>query len=269
MPAVMRFELSPDAARDYEDFKVPQLFAPMAARLLERIPLGRGQRVLDVACGTGIVARLAAQATGAPGRVVGIDANEGMLAVARTVALRPGATIEWRQADANALPLPNEAFDAVACQQGLQFFADRIASLREMRRVLVAGGRLALAVFAEPSRYNLALAEGLATLAGGEAARRALAPFALADAGMLRELVAQAGFVAVDTSRLTLIRHVQPSQEWLLRDTGGTPHGPAVAGLDAEARARLVREIGAKLRDLWDVDAFVVPTPIHLLTARK
>jgi ubiquinone/menaquinone biosynthesis C-methylase UbiE len=263
------FELEPDAAHEYERFKVPQLFGPMAERLLERIPVAAGERVLDVACGTGVVARLAARAAGASGRVVGVDCHEGMLAVARAVALPGAAPIEWRAADAAALPFTDGTFDTVFCQQAMQFFTDRAGALGEMRRVLAAGGRVGVSVFAEVNRYNAALAEGLAALAGEQAGRRALLPFSLPDAAELRQLATRAGLRGAEVTRISLIRRVQPSQEWLLRDTGGTPHGPAVLGLDAVARARLVREIAAKLKGLWDVDAFLVPTPIHILHARK
>src|SRR5262249_60545343 len=102
-------------------------------------PPGRGDRVVDVACGTGIVARIAAARVGPSGVVVGVDLNPGMLNVARSVSLtdsRSAAPIQWQEASADKLPFPGESFDIVYCQLGLQFFADRPAALREMRRVL-------------------------------------------------------------------------------------------------------------------------------------
>jgi ubiquinone/menaquinone biosynthesis C-methylase UbiE len=127
----------------YERWLVGPLFRPWAETLIERGALQRGERVLDVACGTGIVARLAKERVGG-GRVVGIDVSPQMLAVARSVA----PEIEWREGDASALPLAEgERFDAVFCQQGLQFIADREAALREMRRALDSGGRAIVAVW--------------------------------------------------------------------------------------------------------------------------
>ena len=102
------------------------------------------ERLLDLACGTGIVARLAHEVVADRGRLVGVDASPAMLAVARSVA----PTIEWRQGDAALLPADSdEAFDVVTCHQGLQFFPDKPAAVREMRRVLAARGRVAIATW--------------------------------------------------------------------------------------------------------------------------
>src|SRR5262249_56361843 len=119
-------------------------WAPIGVELGHPRP---GERVVDVACGTGIVARIAAARVGPTGVVVGVDLNPGMLSVARSVMLidsRSAAPIQWQEASADKLPFPGESFDIVYCQLGLQFFADRPAALREMRRVLGAEGRLAV-----------------------------------------------------------------------------------------------------------------------------
>src|SRR5260370_25850928 len=146
----------PDA---YERHIDPALFMPWARSLVETAALRPGERVLDVACGTGVVTRLAAKRVGAGGKVVGLDLNAGMLEVARSRA----PAIEWREGSATELPLPDAAFDAVLCQQGLQFFPDRPAALREMRRVLVPGRRLALSVWRslQGSPGHRALADAL------------------------------------------------------------------------------------------------------------
>jgi len=128
----------------YEQALVGPLFRPWAELILADVELAEGDRVLDVACGTGIVARLAKERLGETGRVVGVDVSPPMLAVARGVA----AGIDWREGDAGALPLgESERFDVVVCQQGLQFFPDRVAAAREMHRALAAGGRLAVSTW--------------------------------------------------------------------------------------------------------------------------
>ncbi len=106
-----------------------------------------GERVLDIACGTGVVTHLVVPHVGATGKVVGLDLNAGRLAVAQSLSSVSGITIEWREGDVNALPFPDADFDLVTCQQGFQFFPDRLVALREMSRVLVPGGRLALNVW--------------------------------------------------------------------------------------------------------------------------
>ena len=108
------------AAENYERYFVPAIGGPLATDLTEVAALDAGERALDVACGTGIVARLAAERVGPTGSVDGLDVNPGMLAVARSVA-PPGAAIEWHQSDAQALPFPEDAYDAALCQMGLQF----------------------------------------------------------------------------------------------------------------------------------------------------
>jgi ubiquinone/menaquinone biosynthesis C-methylase UbiE len=121
--------------------------------LLEYAAPQPGERVLDVACGTGSVARHAAPLVGADGKVIGLDLNPGMLAVARALPAPPGATIEWLEGNATSLALPDDAFELVLCQQGLQFFPDRGAALREMRRVLAEGGRVAISVWQALPRH--------------------------------------------------------------------------------------------------------------------
>ena len=128
----------------YERWLVGPLFRPWAEATFDEVKLNPGNRVLDIACGTGIVARVAKDRLGAPGYVVGIDVNPDMLAVARTVA----PDIDWRAGDASALPLRDgEQFDVIVCQQGLQFFPDKPAAAAEMRRALAQGGRLAVATW--------------------------------------------------------------------------------------------------------------------------
>jgi ubiquinone/menaquinone biosynthesis C-methylase UbiE len=125
----------------YERWLVGPLFRPWAETTLEEVSLSPGDRLLDIACGTGIVARVARERLGEAGHVVGVDVSADMLAVARAV----DASIDWRQGDAAALPLRDqEQFDVVACQQGLQFFPDKPAAAAQMRRALAKGGRLAV-----------------------------------------------------------------------------------------------------------------------------
>jgi ubiquinone/menaquinone biosynthesis C-methylase UbiE len=128
----------------YERFLVGPLFRPFAQELLARAGFAQHERLLDVGCGTGIVARLAQEKTGDHGRLVGVDASPAMIAIAKSVA----PAIDWRQGDAAQLPTnEDETFDIVTCHQGLQFFRDRPSAIREMRRVLAPRGRLAVATW--------------------------------------------------------------------------------------------------------------------------
>jgi ubiquinone/menaquinone biosynthesis C-methylase UbiE len=145
MNADGQWQLAGNAAELYEDILVPTVFRPWATYLLELADLRQGERVLDVACGTGIVARLAAGQVGMAGEVTGLDLNAGMLRVARSLPSPPGAPVTWVEGSALAMPLPDASFDVVLCQQGFQFFPDQAAGLQEPKRVLVPGGRVLLA----------------------------------------------------------------------------------------------------------------------------
>jgi ubiquinone/menaquinone biosynthesis C-methylase UbiE len=125
----------------YERCLVEPLFRPFAALLLDLTEVAAGDTVLDVACGTGIVARLAAERIGNPRQVTGIDQSRGMLQVAREVDPR----IDWREGNASHLPLAEgEAFDVVLCSQALQFFPERGPAVRQMHGALKPAGRLGL-----------------------------------------------------------------------------------------------------------------------------
>ena len=180
----------------YQEFLVPAMFEPFAASLVEKAGIGAGTRVLDVACGTGAASRAAARAGG---EVVGVDLGEPTLAVARSFPAEEGTTaIDYRQGDATALPVEDDAFDVAMCQQGLQFFPEKEAALREMRRALVAGGRLAVATWVEPQRQAFGpLAEALEKHLGAEAGGQMRSPFSF-PAAELERVVRDAGFSDVD-----------------------------------------------------------------------
>src|SRR6185436_6273038 len=151
-----QWQLTMKAAELYERCPARYILGPWAPLLVETARLAAGERVLDVACGTGVVTRAAAERVGRRGRVVGIDLNPGMIAVARSLAAIDDAPIEWLERSALDLGLDGASFDAVLCQQGLQFFPDKPVALREMRRVLDRNGRLALSVWNNVGIYNTA-----------------------------------------------------------------------------------------------------------------
>src|ERR1700737_5157987 len=133
-------------AATYDELYLPRIFIPWARLLLERTALRPAEAVLDVATGPGTVARLAAEQVGSQGRVLGADFSEAMIAIARAKPQPAGAaTIEYLVSPAAPLAVDDGAFDVVTCQQGLQFFPDRPAAIREMNRALKPGGRAAAA----------------------------------------------------------------------------------------------------------------------------
>jgi len=185
-----------DAANAYEMLFVPALFRQWAPIVADAARIKSSDRVLDVACGTGVLAREAAARTGQSGRVAGLDPHAGMLAVARGVS----PAIDWQEGTAEALPFPDHAFDAVVCQFGIMFFPDRDKAIREMLRVMVPAGRCAVAVWdaIENVPAFAALVALLDRLAGKTAGDALRAPFALGDGRALTKLFHGAGAASVN-----------------------------------------------------------------------
>jgi ubiquinone/menaquinone biosynthesis C-methylase UbiE len=176
-------------AEIYERVLVGPLFRPFAEQLVARVALTRGDSLIDVACGTGIVARVARERLRTEVRIVGVDVAPAMLAVARTV----DPTIDWREGNAVSLPVSaHEKFRVLTCHQGLQFMPDKDAALREMRRVLEPGGRLAIATWRPLEDIT-----GMADL--NAVAERHLGPIvdsrhSFGDANALKHMLVDAGF---------------------------------------------------------------------------
>ena len=266
------WQLSGSASEAYERYIVQAFMQGWTHALLEMANLAAGARVLDVACGTGVVARLVAARVGQKGRVVGVDLNTGMLATARMLPQSPpGVSVEWREGNVTALPFPEAAFDAVLCQQGLQFFPNRPAALREMHRVLVDGGRLGLSVWrsADHSPCHTAIAESLGRRVGPDVVKRFLAIFSFGDENALRDLIEQAGFYDVKIVEHVLRRHLLAPAVSVPGLLASTPVGPDVAVLPAEVRDAIVTEVADRMRDYRDGDGITVPQATYLMTARK
>jgi ubiquinone/menaquinone biosynthesis C-methylase UbiE len=253
---------------NYERFFVPAIAAPLATDLIRLAALRPGERVLDVACGTGVVARLASQQVGATGTVAGLDVNPGMLAVARSATL-PGMPIEWHEASAEAMSLPDASFDVVLCQMALQFMPDKHAALREMRRVLVRGGRLILNVPGPTPRLFTIMGEALAHYIGAEAAEFVNHVFSLHDTAEIQNLVSGAGFHDVSFQSDTKPLLLPAPEEFLWQYVHSTPLAGTVAQVDDERRSMLERDVVAKWQEFVKDHALMLQVRIVVATARK
>ena len=253
---------------NYERFFVPAIGGPLATDLIHLAALRPGERVLDIACGTGVVARLASQQVGATGTVAGLDVNPGMLAVARS-ATPPGMPIEWHEASAEAMPIPDASFDVVLCQMGLQFMQDKRAALREMRRVLVRGGRLILNVPGPTPQLFTIMGEALARHIGAEAAGFVNHVFSLHDEEEIQNLVSGAGFHDVSVQSDTKALRLPAPEEFLWQYVHSTPLAGAVAQVDDELRGSLERDVVAKWQEFVEDGALVLHARIVVATARK
>jgi SAM-dependent methyltransferase len=188
-------------AEIYHTCFVPTIIAPWVEYTLALAAPRPGERLLDVACGTGAVTLRAAQAVGPGGQVIGLDLSPEALAVARSVnGQNGGATIEWREGTADSLPFADGSFDVVTCQFGAMFFPDRVAAFQEMRRVLAPGGRFALTTWGplDMNLGNAAMAQAWQERVSLEHAAKFNPPHALSDPAEVRGLLAAAGFAQIE-----------------------------------------------------------------------
>lgn len=256
------------APQNYERYFVPAIGAPLAAELVDLAGLRAGERVLDLACGTGVVTRLAAQRVGDAGAVAGVDINPGMLAVARSET-PPGMAIEWYQASAEVLPLPDETFDVVLCQMGLQFFPDKEAALQETRRVLAPGGRLVMNL-PGPTPPSLAiLAEALARHVSPQSAAFVHQVFSLHDPDEIEHLLSDAGFREVEAQSSPKTLRLPAPQDFLWQYVYSTPLAGTVAQMDEESRAALERDMVARWQTFAEDGALVLQLDLTVTIARK
>jgi ubiquinone/menaquinone biosynthesis C-methylase UbiE len=255
------------APENYERYFVPAIGAPLAADPIDVAVLGAGERVLDVACGTGIIARLAAERVGPTGTVAGLDINPGMLAVARSATPR-AVTIEWYKANAEAAPLPNDAYDAVLCQMGLQFFPDKVAALREMRRVMAPAGRVVVNTPGPTPEVFVILAEALARHVKPEVAHFVQQVFSLHDIRQVQDLFSNAGFRQVSVRRNTRTLRLPAPAEFLWQYVHSTPLAAALAQVDHGSRAALERDVVTHWEPFADDDGLMLQLGVVVATAR-
>jgi ubiquinone/menaquinone biosynthesis C-methylase UbiE len=270
-----RWQLEGSAPELYQRYIVPAVTALWAADLVAWAAPRPGDRVLDVACGTGIVARLAAERLGGVGRVVGLDINSGMLAVARSIPSHPKLPIEWLEASALEMPFPDRAFAVVLCQLGLQFFPDRLGALREMWRVLESDSRLALNVYTSIERNPAAhvIANALDRYIGPASSAPRRAEHVLADAEQLRELVEGAHFGEVTIRTTRQIVRFPSAREYVRITFAASPLASIVGPMEETKREALVEALADELTAALQPEAgeagLTFPQEAHVLLARK
>jgi ubiquinone/menaquinone biosynthesis C-methylase UbiE len=263
------YALRGSAAEMYERNMVPAIFEPFARELLEVANLSKGESVLDVACGTGIVARLAWPQVAPMGRVVGLDVNAQMLEVARLASRQQGLDIDWAEGSVSEIPLDAGEFDVVLCQHGLQYFPDRLTALSEMRRVLERRGRLVLSVW-RPIRFNVGhsvFADVLQRRVSNDAAETRRAPFKLSDRNEVRTLVADAGFQDVVIRLTTRVARFPTAEAMVHIMIAGTPLGAAMTNNDSQVLQTVIDEVTEGLLEYVDDRGLAIPMQGWLVTA--
>ncbi|MGA9773458.1 MAG: class I SAM-dependent methyltransferase [Blastocatellia bacterium] len=258
-------QVSGSAAEIYEEFFLPALFQEWAGRVADAAKLQPGHRVLDVACGTGVLAREVAERVGKTGAVVGLDPNEGMLAVAK----RKAPEISWQQGRAEAIPFDSESFDSVVSQFGLMFFEDQLSAIREMFRVLRPGGNLTVAVWdlLENSPGYLAMTELLERLFGGHVSNALRAPFNLGDTDRLSSLFRDAGLPKIEIKTVDGTARFPSIRSWVHTDVRGWTLADMIDDAQYEL---LVEESEKTLHRFVTADGTVAfGAPAHIVTASK
>lgn len=263
MSSTETFQISAEQAEAYEAKFVPAIFAQWAPPMLDAAAVGPGQTVLDVACGTGVLARSAAERVGPTGRVVGLDLNEGMLTVAR----RLRADIEWRQGDAADMPFADDTFDAVLCQSALMFFPDATQALREMGRVARPCGVVGVQVYRsldDQPAYG-PWVEIVARHAGPEAFSLLSTYWVHGDLDVLRERFETAGLSVVDIRAVNGIARWDSIDEMVQVEIESTP---LVDRISDEAYRRIREESRALLKQYETGSGATPPIAAHIITAQ-
>lgn len=253
----------------YQSVLVPVIFEPWARELIKRSEPEEGEHVLDLACGTGVVSREVAKLGLQLGSQTAVDYNPDMLGVARRLAIPAGYDTEWLEADAAALPFENDRFDLTYCQQALQFFPDRLAALRELRRVMKSGGRVAFCVQRglEVNPLLQAQANALDRHVGPDAGAAVRAICGLSDSEEIRNLFHAAGFHDIEIEAVTLMVHHPDGRAFAEGAMGGMHTGDKLSGLTSKKVENAIADFLNGLGTHFDGTAMRVPHVSNVVTA--
>ncbi len=265
MASTEAFHLSLEAAEAYESSFVPALFEPWARILVDAAGVRAGDRVLDVACGTGIVARVAAERAGPVGSVIGLDRNPAMLEVAQRI----GPDIEWREGDASGLPFLARSFDVVLCQAALMFFPEPTGALREMARAVKDDGTVAIQVWdrlQDQPAYRPFI-DAAARSAGPDAMDLLGSYFSRGDLSELRDLLRVTGLWPTAIQTLATDLRFGSVDAFVMTEVRSTPLGER---LSPDVLTTIIEDAREALRTFTAPDGTLgIPIRGHVITARS
>lgn len=265
-----QWQVEGDTPQAYERYLVPALFQGAAGELIAHARISPGERVLDLGCGTGIVARVAAEHLGSGGNVTGVDVNPEMLDVARSVSAETHPDIEWQQGPAENLPLARSTFDVVLSQQTFQFLEDRNAALEEIRRVLRPGGRVVFSVF-RSARHNHTyqpLIDAFRRHGGDDLGTMMNSPFQEWTRDGLKEMVSNAGFQDASVTIGLVTARFPSIPDFIQQELSSSPMSRLVATMDDQTRQAIARDTREGLSEYIDDHGVIHPLQTFLVEAR-
>jgi ubiquinone/menaquinone biosynthesis C-methylase UbiE len=272
MEQTSAWPLNGTAPEAYERYIVPAWMGAWTKTLIDSARVGPGDQVLDVACGTGIVARQSARLVGENGNVSGLDADQNMLLTAKSIADCEGlSTIEWHHGDAVGIPVETGKYSAVLCQQGLQFFSDRQQALKEIHRILIPGGRLALSIWRSIDRcpFLAILADVLGNYIGTEYTAAFYSSCSLSDREELRSLLSAAGFQDINIRLEVQVSRFPSVEEFIPGYISVFPFVQQIKEMSPDNQKKLLNDIKDSLQVFLDDNGLAAPMESHIVTATK
>jgi ubiquinone/menaquinone biosynthesis C-methylase UbiE len=261
-----QWQLARDTAERYQRIAVPAILGPFAQALVEWADLQPSASVLDVGCGTGAATHYAAEQVGSSGRVIGVDVNAGMIAVAKALPPVAGTPIEWLEESAYNLSASDQTVDVALCAQTLQFLEQQLQALVEIYRVLKPGGRIVLSAWCDiqENPYFHATADAVAQHLGADTAAGLRAGFRLANADQIRALLVAAGFQAIEITVVQRDLSLPVLTEFVPRHISATPMAASFSAASAAAQQAVIRDIAARLTAFQTPDGVQVPFRSYL-----
>lgn len=269
MSSVSYRQLTGRSAENYQRDFVPLIATPVSRDLLRIADLQPGERVLDIACGTGHVTRAAAERVGSTGTVTGIDIAPDMIDVAKSVSPASDAKVDWQISDAARLPVPDGSVDVVLCQMGLMFMDDRSAAVAEMRRVLDSSGRLVINTPGPIPPLFEALERAIVTHISPDLGGFVSAVFSMHDPDGVADLIDGAGLRDVSSTVLTTTLTLPAPADFLWRYVGVTPMAAFIADAPQAAKSALERQFVEEAQENVTDGVTVVRLPMVVATARR
>ena len=251
----------------YEDQKVTAMFGPLARAILDVVTVTTDDRILDVACGTGIVSRTIHNKVATDTAIAGIDINESMLQIAREITDDQQKAFSWHLGDVTDLPFKENEFTAIFCQQGIQYFPDEQAALKEMNRVLASNGQLILSVWGGASDFFVAMADSVAKHISPELGAKYLAPFSFKLIEQLPSMLIATGFKDISVKNLSVDRVITNTEISIPKEILAHPAGQKVQDAGEEVVKAITNDVANACKKYQSGKDMVVPQRVNLIHA--